>query len=149
MTFLPDDTYALIEASVPLLCVDFVPVRAGDAGRQVGLILRHSPFGDVWCHLGGRVQRGETIVQALRRHAEDTLSVGVAIGLNAQPDHVYEWFPPELAPSDGTAHGDDPRKHSVGLSYVVELTGQPSPRNEATDFAYFGIDNLPVPMWPG
>ncbi|GAB2707443.1 ADP-ribose pyrophosphatase YjhB (NUDIX family) [Microbacterium marinum] len=150
MTFLPDDLYAQIEQSMPIACVDFVPVRMTPEGKtEVGLILRDSPFGEVWCHLGGRVNRGETIVQALRRHARDTLDVDLAIEPNAQPDYVYEWFPPDIAPTDGTTHGDDPRKHAIGLSYVVELTGTPAPRNEALDFAWFPIDRLAASMWPG
>ena len=149
MTYLPDDVYALVEESVPLLCVDFVPVREAARGREVGLIMRDSPFGAVWCHLGGRVLRGETLVNALRRHARDTLTVDLDIDLNAQPGRVYEWFPADLAPEDGTEHGQDPRKHSVGLSYVVTLVGEPSPRNEAIAFDYFPVDGLPDPMWPG
>ncbi len=148
-TYLPDDVYALVEESVPLLCVDFVPVRTTERGREVGLILRESPFGTVWCHLGGRVLRGETLVSALRRHASDTLDVDINVEANAQPRHVYEWFPAELAPADGTEYGQDPRKHSVGLSYVVEIIGESAPRNEATAFEYFPLDDLPEPMWPG
>ena len=149
MTYLPDDVYALVENSMPLLCVDFVPVRSTARGREIGLILRASPFGAVWCHLGGRVLRGETLVNALRRHASDTLDVDIDLDVNAQPGHVYEWFPAELAPGDGTEHGQDPRKHSVGLSYVVQIVGEPSPRNEAMAFDYFLVDALPEPMWPG
>lgn len=89
VTFLPDDVYALVERSVPIACVDFVPVRmAPDGRREIGLILRDSPFGRVWCHLGGRVQHGETVVGALRRHARDTLDVGVMVEPNAQPAYV-------------------------------------------------------------
>lgn len=150
MTFLPADLYSQIEQSMPIACVDFVPVRtAVDGRREIGLILRDSPFGEVWCHLGGRVNRGETIAQALRRHARDTLDVDLAIEPNAQPDYVYEWFPPEIAPGDGTLHGDDPRKHAIGLSFVVELVGDPSPRNEASNFGWFPPEELPEPMWSG
>lgn len=150
VTFLPDDVYALVERSVPIACVDFVPVRmAPDGRREIGLILRDSPFGRVWCHLGGRVQHGETVVGALRRHARDTLDVGVMVEPNAQPAYVYEWFPPDVAPADGTSHGVDPRKHSIGLSFVVAIEGDPTPQNEALDFGYFDPAALPEPMWPG
>ena len=150
MTFLPGELYSTIEQSMPIACVDFIPVRTvGDGRREIGLILRDSPFGEVWCHLGGRVNRGETIVQALRRHARDTLDVDLAIASNAQPDYVYEWFPPDIAPTDGTAHGDDPRKHAIGLSFVVDLIGTPAPRNEAVDFSWFERDAWPHAVWPG
>ncbi|MFI8632500.1 DUF4916 domain-containing protein [Microbacterium sp. NPDC077663] len=149
MTFLPDDVYELVERSVPILCVDFFPIEIDAAGGMlVGLIMRHSPFGEVWCHLGGRVLRGETLRDAIDRHALDTLGAGVEVESD-QPQHVYQWFPPELAPSDGTVHGDDPRKHSVGLTYLTRLTSVASPRNEALDFRFFPVDALPSPMWPG
>jgi ADP-ribose pyrophosphatase YjhB (NUDIX family) len=150
MTYLPDALYAQIESSVPIACVDFVPVRpASDGGREIGLILRDSPHGQVWCHLGGRVQRGETIAQALRRHAIETLAVDLSLPLNPQPAFVYEWFPPDIAPGDGTTFGDDPRKHSIGLSFVVEIAGEPRAADEALDFRYFSLDALPRPLWPG
>jgi hypothetical protein len=66
-----------------------------------------------------------------------------------QPDYVYQWFPADIAPTDGTAHGDDPRKHAIGLSFVVTVDGVPSPQNEALDFDYFDVAELPEPMWPG
>lgn len=150
MTFLSPDLYAQIEASVPIPCVDFVPLRHRGETAQVGLILRESPFGRVWCHLGGRVRHGETVADALRRHARDTLAVSLDLPLNPQPRFVYEWFPPEIAPTDGTVYGDDPRKHSIALSYVVTLGAEaPQPQNEAIDFGWFAVDALPTPMWPG
>lgn len=143
VTYLPDDLYATIEQSVPIVCVDFVPTR----GDQVGLILRDSPFGRVWCHLGGRILRGETIAAALRRHAYDTVQVDLALANDPQPGYVYQWFPAEVRPDDGLPHGDDPRKHAVGLSFVVDFIGEPQPRNEAIDFRWF--TTLPEPLWPG
>lgn len=150
VTYLPAETYALIERSMPIACVDFVPMRVTAEGRrEVGLILRDSPFGRVWCHLGGRVNRGETIVGALRRHARDTLNVCLDIAPNAQPAYVYEWFPQDMAPVDATLFGDDPRKHAIGLSFVVDLEGDPRAQHEALDFNYFDMSALPQPMWPG
>ena len=142
---LPGDLYTTIERSMPIVAVDFVPVNEG----LVGLILRDSPFGRVWCHLGGRVFRGETLANALSRHALDTLGVDLVLPPDPQPGYVYQWFPPELAPSDGLAYGSDPRKHAIGLSYVVALTGTPVAQNEALDFAWFRRDALPEPLWPG
>lgn len=148
--FLPPATYALIERSMPIACVDFLLVREGQSGREIGLILRESPHGQVWCHLGGRILRGETIRDALLRHADDTLGVGLALGPDPQPGYVYQWFPPNIRPVDPlTAVGDDPRKHAIGLSFLVEPRGAPHPRNEALEFGWFREDGLPEPLWPG
>jgi ADP-ribose pyrophosphatase YjhB (NUDIX family) len=150
VSYLPQELYEQIEQSMPIACVDFVPSRLMPTGeREIGLILRQSPHGRVWCHLGGRIERGETMRQAVRRHAAHTLAADVALNNNPQPDYVYEWFPREIAPSDGTVFGDDPRKHAVGLTFVVELVGDPRPRNEALRFEYFPIGRLPGPLWPG
>lgn len=145
VTFIPAPLYAQIERSIPIVAVDFVPTNAG----RVGLILRESPFGQVWCHVGGRILFGETIEAALRRQALTTLGVDVRLGRDPQPDYVYQWFPPDVAPTDGTPHGDDPRKHSLGLAFAVELEGEPHPAGEALDFAYFEPCALPTPLWPG
>jgi ADP-ribose pyrophosphatase YjhB (NUDIX family) len=150
MTYLPDDLYAQIERSMPIACVDFVPVLVGsDGARPIGLIRRNSPHGPVWCHLGGRVQFGETVRDAIRRHARETLQAEVRIEANPQPSYVYEWFPSQVAPTDGTVFGDDPRKHAIGLSFIVEVDGNPIAQNEALEFAYFSPGDLPVPLWPG
>ncbi|WP_435526810.1 DUF4916 domain-containing protein [Microbacterium aurantiacum] len=149
MTFLPADLYARIEESMPIACVDFVPVREVDGRREIGLILRDSPHGRVWCHLGGRIQRGETIAVAIRRHCVDTLGLEPVLPLNPQPAYVYEWFPHSFAPTDGTVFGDDPRKHAIGLSFTIALEGDPLPQEEALDFAFFATDGLPENLWPG
>ena len=149
MTFLPADTYRLIEQSMPIACVDFVVVRESRGCRELGLIRRASPHGEVWCHLGGRIQRGETIADAIRRHSRETIGIEPPLPLNPQPGYVYEWFPPDLAPRDGTISGDDPRKHAVGLSFVVAVDGEAQPRDEALEFAYFVPDALPPNLWPG
>ncbi|WP_196215798.1 DUF4916 domain-containing protein [Microbacterium sp. ZXX196] len=150
MTYLPREQYELIEQTMPIACVDFVPVRTAAAGhREVGLILRKSPFGEVWCHLGGRIQRGETIRDALQRHAVDTLGVRLVLEEDPQPARVHQWFPRDLQPDLTIDHGDDPRKHAIGLSFVVELDGDPAPQNEALDFTFVPANALPRPMWPG
>ncbi|MEX0152209.1 DUF4916 domain-containing protein [Microbacterium sp. LMI1-1-1.1] len=151
MRFLPADLYQQIEQSIPLACVDFVPVRKGSRGREYGLIQRDSPFGVVWCHLGGRISRGESVREALLRHAGDTLAVGLDLSADPQPDYVYQWFPPSNRPADAAdlVFGDDPRKHAIGLSFVVRALGDPQPRNEAHAFQWFAVGDRPEGLWPG
>jgi ADP-ribose pyrophosphatase YjhB (NUDIX family) len=150
VTFLPDDLYATIERSIPIACVDFVPVRTTAEGDlEVGLILRESPYGRVWCHLGGRVRYGETIAAAIRRHGRDTLGVEPVLGDDPQPAYVYQWFPDAVRP-ESPETGRDERKHAIGLSYTVQLgSDAPTPRNEALDFSFFALAALPDPLWPG
>lgn len=151
MKYVAAELYGQIEQSIPLACVDFVPVRETDTGREFGLIKRASPFGEVWCHLGGRIGRGESIREALLRHADETLAVGLMLGDDPQPDWVYQWFPPEERPpaSAKLVHGTDPRKHAIALSFVVPLLGEPMPANEALAFRWFEHGRRPEPLWPG
>ncbi len=154
MPHLPDDLYATIEQSIPIVCVDVIPVRyAADGSEEVGLILRDSPYGRVWCHLGGRVHYGETIRDALVRHVDGTV-YGARIELDddPQPSHVYQWFPPGVAPDNSNLmHGVDPRKHSIALTFPVSMSGSPVAveGGEAFDFRFFAQDNLPADLWPG
>lgn len=136
---------------MPIACVDFVPVRTVDDRTEIGLILRDSPFGRVWCHLGGRIARGETIADALQRHARDTLDASLVLDPDPQPGYVYQWFPPADTPASAEhfPHGQDPRKHAIGLSFTVQLDGTPRPRNEALEFAWYDPDKLPEALWPG
>ena len=146
MGFLPSDVYSQIEASVPIACVDFVLVRDASWGsREYGLILRESPYGQVWCHLGGRVLRGETIAAALQRHAAETVGVRLVLPRDPQPADTYQWFPATDAPTDGTPFGSDERKHSIGMAFLAQFEGQPRARNEAIRFAWYGGDTLPRP----
>lgn len=153
MSFLPDDLYAEIERSMPIACVDFVLVSPDAEDDRVGLILRDSPFGRVWCHLGGRIRRGETLADALRRHSLETAGVDLLLEDDPQPRTVFPWFPPDLAPNLApdleAGFGQDPRKHAIGLSFVVAYEGRPEPRGEALEFGLFDRTALPSPLWPG
>lgn len=153
MPFLPAELYNLIEESVPIVCVDFIPVQRNAAGDidRIGLILRHSPFGEVWCHLGGRVRFGETVAQALQRHATDTIGeIELGLGEDPQPKYVYQWFPERVAPTNGLPFGRDPRKHAVSLTFLVELDALPVAveGGEALEFSYWPVDAIPQ-TWPG
>ena len=116
-----DDLYAQIEHSMPIACVDFVLVRTTDAGAEIGLILRrvavrHGLVSPRWPHpaRARRSRRRFAATRANRWMPKSTLP------LEPQPVYVYQWFPPDIAPNDGAPHGIDPRKHAIGLSFVVE-----------------------------
>lgn len=135
---------------MPIACVDFVAVRPGTSSdRELGLIYRESPYGRVWCHLGGRLQRGETIAAALQRHAVETIGVRLILPEDPQPTYVYQWFPAANAPTDGTPFGQDERKHAIGMAFIAEISGDPSPSGEALEFRWFPQGDLPRDLWPG
>lgn len=155
---LSDEGLAAARAAVPILCVDIVPVRATCGGRgQVGLILREMPGRDepVWCHLGGRVRRGEALHSALLRHLRSTISGADAdVVEDPQPDYVMQWFPTSQPADHALTHGYDPRQHAVALVYALELRGQPRVQadGEALNFRWWNMDRLVASrssLWPG
>jgi ADP-ribose pyrophosphatase YjhB (NUDIX family) len=152
---LSDDDLATARALVPILCVDLVPVRRLDSGVEVGLILRSMPSRPepVWCHLGGRVRRGETVRAALLRHLRSTLT-GVEVDLppDPQPQRVVQWFPEPGPVHLGLLHGFDPRQHAVALVHAVTLRGTAAvpAGGEGTAFRWWRPADLRgVPLWPG
>ena len=56
----------------------------------------------------------------------------------SRPEMIGQYFPM----ARGTA-GYDPRKHAIGLTYRVALSGEPSPLGEALDFRWFPETAIP------
>jgi len=84
--------------------------------------------------VSGRVLLNETIRDALMRHLEKDLG-----------PMAFPRVPPEPAPftvaeyfTDPSITGFyDPRHHAVSLAYVVPVTGECHPTQEALDLAWF------------
>lgn len=132
---------------MPIACVDFVPVD--EERSRYGLISRRSPYGTVWCHLGGRVLRDETVHDALQRHSVETLATRLHLDRDPQPAYVFQWFSPDSHRHEEGEYGQDPRQHSIGLSYLVELAGTPHAQGEALEFRWFDKHETPNQLWPG
>ena len=156
--WLDDATWEAVQRTVPITCVDLLPLRGGGDRTEVALVQRATPFGAKprWCHMGGRVRHGETLRAALLRHLHETLrGVEVALPADPQPDYVMQWFPDAVDPArDGVAYGWDPRQHAVALCFAVELTGEPEPvpGGEALRFGWFATEavaGMGDELWPG
>jgi ADP-ribose pyrophosphatase YjhB (NUDIX family) len=153
---LSDTEWDRVQRTMPIACVDFVPVRRGPSGaiEEVGLILRATPFDhqSMWCHLGGRIHRDETIVDAVARHSHELIGGTLELPSESRPHAVMEWFPGDPGPDvDAAEHGVDPRKHAISVCYAVEATGDLHPAGrEAEDFKWVRLDELSsVDTWPG
>ena len=128
---------AMVRNQVPLVYVDAVPVRTDHDGRvtHVGMLLRQAADGSISrMVVSGRVMLNERIRDALMRHLEKDL------GPMALPR-----IPPEPAPftvveyfTDPSISGFyDPRHHAVSLAFVVPVTGECHPSQQALDLAWF------------
>ncbi|NRQ48892.1 DUF4916 domain-containing protein [Aeromicrobium stalagmiti] len=149
------EDFARVLATMPIPAVDVVALRRDADEERFGLVLRESPFEQrlVWTQIGGRIRHGETLRDALLRHIHGTL-VGAVVELedDPQPDYVLQFFPtdPRIAPT----YGVDPRKHSVGLSFLVEIGGEPDvvPGGEGLELRWFTRAELAAAgqdLWPG
>ena len=152
--FLSNDEWQWATSHLPIACVDIVPVQPSPdgIGMQVGVIRRR--FSDdlgeriVWCHLGGRINLDETLIDAANRHLSESLSSVAQASLNPRAVTVAEFL---RRPGEGI--GYDPSKHAVSTVFVAEFSvgAYPDPKGEALVFKWFDFDDLPSvnDFWPG
>lgn len=122
---------------VPILYVEAVPVRLDSLGQVdlVGVLLRGSAAtGQLTRTLvSGRVMHGESVREALLRNLEKDLGPTAFPQLPASivPFTVAEYFPlPGVAPLY------DSRQHAVALAYVVPVSGECIPRQDALELTW-------------
>jgi len=133
-------------AQMPILYVEAVPVRVDDTGEvtQIGLLLRIGPDGTVSRTLvSGRVMLHERIRDALLRHLEKDLGPVALpqLPVSLQPFTVAEYFP-----TLGITSFHDPRQHAVSLAYVVPVSGDCRPRQDALDLVWFSPQEAASPL---
>ena len=126
-----------VRAHVPLVYVDAVPVRVDGRGEvtEIGLLLRVAADGSISrMVVSGRVIFGERIRDALLRHLEKDLGPLALpeVPPNPAPFTVVEYFPD---PYRSGFH--DPRHHAVSLAYVVPVSGDCIPTQQALDLTWF------------
>lgn len=98
--------------------------RSGAA--EVGLILRGSPHrGRAWCLVGGRLRLGEAVAVAARRELRSALGVADVAHLG-RLDLMVEYARRGSGPGP-----HDPRKHAIGLTFVVPLAAEVTAQGEA------------------
>jgi ADP-ribose pyrophosphatase YjhB (NUDIX family) len=143
--WLSSSRWRLVQASVPIACVDVMPIR-GSRRRPIeaiGLILRETPHqGQRWCLVGGRLLYGECLRDAILRQVGETLGSKARIHLkrDQQPLYIAQYSPHGIEP-----FALDPRQHAIGLTYVSKMTGSPTARGEAIAYEWFDIRKLPRP----
>jgi ADP-ribose pyrophosphatase YjhB (NUDIX family) len=122
---------------VPILYVEAVPTRVDAAGQieHVGVLLRGSAATQqiVRTLVSGRVMHGESIRDALQRNIAKDLGPAAfpRLPVSPVPFTVAEYFPlPGLTPLH------DPRQHAVALVYVVPVTGDCNPRQDALELTW-------------
>lgn len=143
--WLPAEDLAEVRDRVPLVYVDAIPVRLDHLGQveKVGLLLRAMPDGTVSrAIVSGRVLFGETVREALWRHLTKDLGPEADPLLPASPTPftIAEYFPD---PHRTGFH--DPRQHAVSLAYVVPVSGDCAPAQDALEFSWLSVDEVTSP----
>lgn len=141
--WLEPDEWERVQRSVPIACVDVLPVQLDASGKvaAVGLILRSTPHqGDRWCLVGGRLFRNESLTEAAARQISTTLGDEVTFQLlgDGQPLFVAQYFT-EVRPLGN----HDPRQHAIGVTFCATISGQAAAQGEAARFQFFAVNQLP------
>lgn len=134
--WLSEEELATIRAQVPMLYVEALPVRVDAAGAvvSVGLLLRSSKATGRLARslVSGRVLYGEQIRDALMRNLEKDLGPTAfpVLPTTVVPAAVAEYFPWP------TGRFTDPRQHAVSMAYVVPVSGECHPRQDALEISW-------------
>lgn len=131
---------------VPILYVEAVPIRLDSLGQleQIGLLLRGSAAGKLsYAFVSGRVFHGEAVREALIRHLEKDL--GPAAFPQLPPD-IAPFTVAEYFPLPGVKPLYDPRQHAVALVYVVPVSGDCAPRQDALEVTWLDAEQARDPQ---
>ena len=139
-TWLSSDELDSARARLPIVYVEAIPVRVDERGQvtSIGLLLRGRPDGSISrAVVSGRVLYGERIRDAILRNVEKDLGAMALpqIPPNPAPFTVAEYFPdPEVTGFH------DPRQHAVSLAFIVPVSGDCVPNQDALDLVWLTPD---------
>jgi ADP-ribose pyrophosphatase YjhB (NUDIX family) len=144
---LSEKDYNFITSSMPIVCIDVIPVRPNGKHIELGAIIRKTgtESGKI-ALIGGRILKSESISEAIQRHLSKDLNIS---------DFKYSSLNEEDTPFTVQQYDHsgkdsakfvcfDPTKHSIGLTYLIEINQEPKPANEASEFLWLrqgDIDN--------
>ncbi len=135
-TWLSGEELESARARLPIVYIDAIPVRVDERGqvKSLGLLLRGRPDGSISrAVVSGRVLYGERIRDAILRNVEKDLGAMALpqIPTSPAPFTVAEYFPdPEVTGFH------DPRQHAVSLAFIVPVTGDCVPNQDALDLVW-------------
>lgn len=144
MTYLPQKLYDQIVGSIPIICVDIVPVNSKNGKKYFGVIERKTgPEAGKLALIGGRVYKDEKIIDAIKRTLVNDLSVDRFSFYKCEVSHpiVVEQYM-----NTDEIEGNylyDSTKHAISLIYAINIDqAKIKPKNEASDFLWInGVEN--------
>lgn len=145
-----DAVYKLHTLLAPVICVDGLPVRKNSGIAEAGFIRRNTGFysGKLWV-IGGRVTRGESVEDALRRHFRETLGVSISFYGAGNVAALGQYMFEDRYSAGNFGH--DPSKYTIApmflvtmLSDAVTFGSTPYGGQEASGLEWFPISSLPA-----
>lgn len=138
------DELDYIRKRVPTVYVEAIPVRVGSSGQveHLGLLLRATGDGMIArSFVSGRVHYGETLREALVRHLEKDLGT---MAFPQLPPALVPFTIAEFSPMPMTQLHDE-RQHAIALVYIVPVTGECQPRQDALEVTWVTPDDASDP----
>ena len=138
MTYLPQKLYDQITESIPIICVDVIPLKSENGKKYFGVIQRKTgPEAGKLALIGGRVYKDEKIIDAIKRTLMNDLSVDDFTFYECEEAHpiiVGQYMHTNNVVGD---YMYDQTKHSVSLTYAINIDqAKIKPKNEASDFLW-------------
>lgn len=121
---------------LPMVYVEAIPVRLDSLGyvTDIGLLYTAAEDGHFYrTVVSGRVLYRETIRAALIRHIEKDLG---SLALPQLPPSPSPFTVAEYLPYPSETGLVDDRQHAVSLAYIVPVTGECSPRQDALELSW-------------
>ena len=147
MTYLSQELYEQVTATLPIACVDAIPVRRADGSWQIGVIIRATGSEhDKAALIGGRVHHNQTISEAISMHLSEDLGVKNFKFFDGS-DEAHPFYVQQYRHGDSSEapRGYDPTKHAITPTYLVYLDDDVTitPRKEAREFKWLSEVDIP------
>lgn len=151
---LPKAIWSLRKSLGVVACADSFAVRRKDGVWEGGVIRRGTgPYAGKLALIGGVVALGETVEEALRRHWRTDLGVEITLPIGWRTPLEIAQYAPKVNGSNRPDFGDEPTKHALASTHLVEIVGGDSARlhfgendggQEACDLCWFSLENIPA-----
>lgn len=108
--FLPKELFNKILTNMPIPCVDLA-IRIND--KYLFVKRKIPPYKEVWAFIGGRIFKGETMMQAIKRIAMKEAGLRV---LHPKLVNVYS-----------TKFRTQHKRHDISICFKCDSIGKPKP----------------------
>lgn len=151
---LPGTIWPLRKSLGVIACTDSFAVRKTCKGLEGGVIRRGTgPYAGKFALIGGVVAFGETIEDAIRRHWRTDLGVEIVLPFGWRTPIEIAQYAPQVHGVNRPEFGDEPTKHAVASTHLVEIVGGDSAviqygendgGQEARELCWFSLENIPA-----